>query len=129
MAVLLEGRPGEIYNIGADGEMENIAVVELILETLGKPHDLISYVADRPVMRIPFASCTQWRVARGVRLSVAAGNDVARRTIRLGSLSSAAFAGWNAGHAADSPNPRTLYTSIPSFTPFSCHVPSKSART
>ena len=27
--------------------MENIAVVELILETLGKPHDLISYVADR----------------------------------------------------------------------------------
>jgi hypothetical protein len=40
-------------------------------------------VADRPVMRIPFASFTQWRVARGVRLSVAAGNDVARRTIRL----------------------------------------------
>ena len=48
MAVLLEGRPGEVYNIGGDGEMENIAVVELILETLGKPHDLISYVADRP---------------------------------------------------------------------------------
>jgi dTDP-glucose 4,6-dehydratase len=48
MAVLLEGRPGEIYNIGGDGEMENIAVVELILETLGKPHELISYVADRP---------------------------------------------------------------------------------
>jgi dTDP-glucose 4,6-dehydratase len=47
MAVLLEGRPGEIYNIGADGEMENIAVVELILETLGKPHELISYVEDR----------------------------------------------------------------------------------
>jgi dTDP-glucose 4,6-dehydratase len=47
MAVLLEGRPGEIYNIGGDGEMENIAVVELILETLGKPHELISYVEDR----------------------------------------------------------------------------------
>ena len=47
MAVLLEGRAGEVYNIGADAEMENIAVVELILETLGKPHDLISYVADR----------------------------------------------------------------------------------
>jgi dTDP-glucose 4,6-dehydratase len=27
--------------------MENIAVVELILETLGRPHELISYVADR----------------------------------------------------------------------------------
>lgn len=47
MTVLLEGRAGEVYNIGADAEMENIAVVELILETLGKPHDLISYVADR----------------------------------------------------------------------------------
>ena len=48
MAVLLEGRPGEIYNIGGDGEMENIAVVELILETLDKPHELITYVEDRP---------------------------------------------------------------------------------
>jgi dTDP-glucose 4,6-dehydratase len=47
MAVLLEGRAGEVYNIGSDGEMENIAVVELILETLSKPHDLISYVTDR----------------------------------------------------------------------------------
>jgi dTDP-glucose 4,6-dehydratase len=48
MAALLEGRAGEIYNIGAGGEMENIAVVELILETLGKPRELISYVEDRP---------------------------------------------------------------------------------
>ncbi len=47
MAVLLEGRTGEVYNIGAGGEMENIAVVELILETLGKPRGLISHVADR----------------------------------------------------------------------------------
>jgi dTDP-glucose 4,6-dehydratase len=47
MAVLLEGRTGEIYNIGADAELENIAVVELILETLDKPRDLISYVTDR----------------------------------------------------------------------------------
>ena len=41
------GRAGEVYNIGADAEMENIAVVELILETLGKPHELIGYVTDR----------------------------------------------------------------------------------
>jgi dTDP-glucose 4,6-dehydratase len=47
MAVLLEGRPGEVYNLGGNGERENIAVVELILETLGKPHELISYVEDR----------------------------------------------------------------------------------
>lgn len=47
MAALLDGRPGEVYNLGGNGEMENIAVVELILETLGKPHELISYVEDR----------------------------------------------------------------------------------
>lgn len=47
MAVLLEGRPGQVYNVGADAEMENIAVVELILETLSKPRSLITYVKDR----------------------------------------------------------------------------------
>ena len=47
MTVLLEGGAGQIYNIGADAEMENIAVVELILETLQKPRELISYVTDR----------------------------------------------------------------------------------
>ena len=47
MAVLRNGRPGEVYNIGADAELQNIAVVELILETLGKPHELIGYVTDR----------------------------------------------------------------------------------
>lgn len=48
MAVLLDGEPGAVYNVGADAELENIAVVELILETLGKPRDLIRYVTDRP---------------------------------------------------------------------------------
>ncbi len=47
LAVLRNGRPGEVYNIGADAELQNIAVVELILETLGKPHELIGYVTDR----------------------------------------------------------------------------------
>ena len=47
LAVLRDGRPGEVYNIGADAELQNIAVVELILETLGKPHELIGYVTDR----------------------------------------------------------------------------------
>lgn len=47
MAVLLDGTPGEVYNVGASAEMQNIQVVELILEALGKPRDLITYVADR----------------------------------------------------------------------------------
>lgn len=47
MAVLLDGKPGEVYNVGADSEQTNISVVETILETLGKPRDLITYVEDR----------------------------------------------------------------------------------
>ncbi len=47
MAVLLDGEPGEVYNVGADAELPNIEVVELILESLGKSRDLITYVTDR----------------------------------------------------------------------------------
>lgn len=47
MAVMLDGRPGEVYNVGADSEMRNIDVVKMILEAVGKPLDLIEYVTDR----------------------------------------------------------------------------------
>lgn len=47
-AILLEGKPGEIYNIGGGGEMRNIDVVKMILSHLGKPESLIRHVADRP---------------------------------------------------------------------------------
>lgn len=46
--VLLEGRPGRIYNIGGNQERKNLEVVEAILEILGKPRSLIRYVKDRP---------------------------------------------------------------------------------
>lgn len=43
-----KGRSGEAYNIGARNEQENITVVRAILDALGKPHDLIRFVTDRP---------------------------------------------------------------------------------
>ena len=46
-AALLEGKPGEVYNVGADGELTNLEVVRLILEHLEKPSTLIKFVADR----------------------------------------------------------------------------------
>ena len=46
--VLHRGTPGEVYNIGAGNEKENIAVTRLILDHLGKPHSLIKPVPDRP---------------------------------------------------------------------------------
>jgi len=47
VAILLEGRSGEVYNIGGGAECRNIDVVEKILEQLEKPRDLIEYVKDR----------------------------------------------------------------------------------
>lgn len=47
-AVLEKGKPGEIYNVGGNNEKANIEIVRLILDALGKPESLISYVQDRP---------------------------------------------------------------------------------
>ncbi len=46
--VFEEGKPGEVYNIGADQEMTNIEIVKLILSELKKDESLIEYVKDRP---------------------------------------------------------------------------------
>lgn len=46
--VLHRGKIGEVYNIGGNNEKPNIEIVKLILQNLGKPESLISYVKDRP---------------------------------------------------------------------------------
>jgi dTDP-glucose 4,6-dehydratase len=46
--ILLEGEPGQIYNIGGGNERENITVAEELLALLGKPRSLIRFVEDRP---------------------------------------------------------------------------------
>jgi dTDP-glucose 4,6-dehydratase len=46
--VLRAGRTGQAYNIGAENERENLAVIRAILDRLGKPHSLVRHVADRP---------------------------------------------------------------------------------
>ena len=45
--ILENGRVGEVYNIGGHNEKANIEVVKIILEQLGKPESLITYVTDR----------------------------------------------------------------------------------
>jgi len=47
VAALFEGKPGSIYNFGGSNEMVNLDLVKLILQKLGKPESLISFVADR----------------------------------------------------------------------------------
>jgi dTDP-glucose 4,6-dehydratase len=46
--VLHKGQLGEIYNVGTGSEMENLAMVEVLLDELGKPPSLIQHVEDRP---------------------------------------------------------------------------------
>lgn len=45
--VLLKGKAGEIYNIGANQELENIQVVKTVLKLTKKPERLINFVEDR----------------------------------------------------------------------------------
>lgn len=46
--VLERGRPGLVYNVGGGNEHTNLEITRIVLDALGKPHDLISFVTDRP---------------------------------------------------------------------------------
>ncbi len=46
--IICHAQDGQIYNVGGNNEMQNIDVVKLILNALGKPESLITYVTDRP---------------------------------------------------------------------------------
>ncbi|MBI2062823.1 MAG: dTDP-glucose 4,6-dehydratase [Candidatus Yanofskybacteria bacterium] len=45
---LFKGKPGEVYNIGADNEMSNREIAKLILDYFGRNESRIEFVADRP---------------------------------------------------------------------------------
>lgn len=47
LTVLEKGSIGEIYNVGAGQEITNMAMLEVLLETVGKPRSLIRHVTDR----------------------------------------------------------------------------------
>ena len=47
-AVLDQGEPGRVYNVGGNNEHTNLEIVRLILKVLGKPESLIAHVPDRP---------------------------------------------------------------------------------
>ena len=44
---LMKGNLGEVYNIGGGNEKNNLEITRLILEILGKPESLITFVEDR----------------------------------------------------------------------------------
>jgi len=46
--IIDNGVAGETYLIGADGEMDNKSVIEMILEQMGQAADAYDHVSDRP---------------------------------------------------------------------------------
>jgi len=42
------GKPGEIYNVAANQEKMNLELIHQLLDIMGKPRSLVSFVADRP---------------------------------------------------------------------------------
>ena len=46
--VLQKGKPGEIYNVAADQEKTNLELIHRLLDIMGRPRSLATFVADRP---------------------------------------------------------------------------------
>jgi dTDP-glucose 4,6-dehydratase len=70
ITIVEQGRLGETYLIGADGEMNNKDIVALILDLMGKPADWFDHVPDRPGHDLRYAidatklrTETDWRPA------------------------------------------------------------------
>jgi dTDP-glucose 4,6-dehydratase len=55
--IMQKGRPGKIYNIGADNEIANIDLAKKILNIMRKPDKLLTSVKDRPGHDRRYAIC------------------------------------------------------------------------
>jgi len=55
VTILEQGRLGETYLIGADGERNNREIVETVLELMGRPADWYDLVSDRPGHDVRYA--------------------------------------------------------------------------
>ena len=68
LEIIDRGRIGETYLIGADGEMDNKSVIELILTLMGQSADAYDHVTDRPGHDMRYAiDASRLRVELGWR--------------------------------------------------------------
>ena len=81
LAVLDRGRIGEVYNIGGLDIEENLTIARRLLQMVGKPESLLSYVKDRPGHDRRYAlNCKKMERELGWKPAIPL-NDGLRRTI------------------------------------------------
>jgi dTDP-glucose 4,6-dehydratase len=81
LAVLERGRIGEVYNIGGLDIEENLTIARRLLQMVGKPESLLSYVKDRPGHDRRYAlNCEKMERELGWKPAIPL-NDGLRRTI------------------------------------------------
>jgi dTDP-glucose 4,6-dehydratase len=82
LAVLENGRAGEVYNIGGMDVEENLTMAERILREMGKPVTLLAFVKDRPGHDRRYAlDCTKADEELGWKPAISL-NDGLRQTIQ-----------------------------------------------
>jgi dTDP-glucose 4,6-dehydratase len=79
LRVLQDGRVGEVYNIGGGQECANIDLARLIVQAVGAPERLISFVTDRPAHDRRYAlSCEKMAAELGWQPRVTLVEGLAR---------------------------------------------------
>lgn len=77
--LLQHGRPGEVYNVGAGQGYPNLEVARMVLEVIGRPTSLITFVADRPGHDFRYAlDCTKMQREFGWTPSIAFADGLRR---------------------------------------------------
>ena len=91
LAVLRQGRDGEIYNIGGNRSLPNLEVVHQVLALTGKPESLIYYVKDRPGHDRRYALSSEklmretgWQPVMNFETGLARTIDMVSRQLGLG---------------------------------------------
>jgi len=57
--VLLEGNPGEIYNVGTGNRLSNVELAKHVLDIMGLPESRLEFVRDRPGHDLRYALNSQ----------------------------------------------------------------------
>ena len=109
VTIVEQGRLGETYLIGADGEQNNRDIVETLLDLMGKPADWYDLVSDRPGHDMRYAiDSAKLRAETGWAPAVPGHPGRARADRRVVPHPRGLVARGQGAHRVDVPAPRPL---------------------